>query len=286
MPDSAIEGFTLTNPVRERVAAGGVAYGLNVRLVRSGEIARIARATGHDFLYLDAQHALFDVETLGHLVHASLGCGVAPFVRVRSVDDPDISVLLDAGATGIVAPDVTSAAEARRLVDATKYLPLGRRSLAGLTIHHDYRPVPSDVQMRVENEGVLVFCMIESIEGLEALEAIAAVPGVDGIYLGMNDMLASMGRAGAYEDPLITDALDQVVRVARSHGQIVGAGGIPRPPDQARAVRAGVQFLTTKSDIGMLRAGAAHAIDEIAGAVAVGSDGAAPTRTAVQAVRS
>ena len=41
---------TLTNPVKERMQAGEVALGLNVRIARSGDIARIARTTGHDFI--------------------------------------------------------------------------------------------------------------------------------------------------------------------------------------------------------------------------------------------
>jgi hypothetical protein len=40
----------LVNPVKEKLKAGGVALGMTVRLGRSPDIARIARATGHDFL--------------------------------------------------------------------------------------------------------------------------------------------------------------------------------------------------------------------------------------------
>jgi hypothetical protein len=45
----------LVNPVKQRVAAGGVALGMPVRLGRSAEIARIAKATGHDFIFIDVQ---------------------------------------------------------------------------------------------------------------------------------------------------------------------------------------------------------------------------------------
>jgi hypothetical protein len=44
---------TLSNPVKAKLAAGGTVLGLGVRMSRSAEIARIARATGHDFLFLD-----------------------------------------------------------------------------------------------------------------------------------------------------------------------------------------------------------------------------------------
>ena len=102
-----------------------------VRLARSGDIARIAKTTGHDFLFVDAQHALFNVETIGHIAQTALGLGIAPLVRVRSCDDPDTQVLLDNGVTGIVFPDVNTAAQAKRAVDRAKFPPIGKRSVGG-----------------------------------------------------------------------------------------------------------------------------------------------------------
>ena len=81
------------NPVKTMMRAGKVALGMNVRLARSGDIARIAKTSGHDFIFIDIQHSLFNLETIGHIAQAALGCGIAPLVRVRSCDDPDTSVL-------------------------------------------------------------------------------------------------------------------------------------------------------------------------------------------------
>ena len=63
----------LKNPVIERMPAGDVSLGMIVRLARSGEISRIAKSTGHDFIFIDGQHALFSVETIGHIAQAALG---------------------------------------------------------------------------------------------------------------------------------------------------------------------------------------------------------------------
>src|SRR6266481_9601145 len=104
----------LVNPVMERMKAGGVALGMIVRLARSGDIARIAKSTGHDFIFIDRQHSLFSLETIGHIAQAALGCGIAPLLRVRSCEDPDTALVLDNGITGIVFPDVGTAADARR----------------------------------------------------------------------------------------------------------------------------------------------------------------------------
>src|SRR5215468_9061257 len=167
----------LKNPVIERMRAGDVSLGMIVRLARSGDIARIAKTTGHDFIFIDRQHSLFSLETVGHIAQAALGCGVAPLVRVRSCEDPDISLLLDGGATGIVFPDVSSAADARRALDACKFPPLGKRSIGGGYPILDLRPVPVADSMRLLNESTLVVCMIETRESLANIEDIAAVDG-------------------------------------------------------------------------------------------------------------
>src|SRR5712691_4334654 len=132
----------LINPVKARMQAGDVALGMIVRLTRSGDIARIAKTSGHDFIFIDGQHALFSLETIVHIAQTALGCGVAPLVRVGSCRHPDTSLILDNGATGIVFPDVNSAEDARAAVDACKFPPIGKRSVGGAYPNFDLRPVP------------------------------------------------------------------------------------------------------------------------------------------------
>lgn len=113
--------LTISNPIMDRMRAGDAALGMSVRLGRSGDIARIAKTTGHDFIFIDMQHSLFSVETVGHIAQVALGCGISPLARVLGVDDPMTPLLLDNGVTGIVFPDVGTADQARRAVDRAKF---------------------------------------------------------------------------------------------------------------------------------------------------------------------
>src|SRR6516164_6144994 len=90
----------IVNPVKEKLRAGKVALGITVRVGRSPDIAHIAKATGHDFIFIDRQHSIFDLETVIAITHTALAIGVAPLVRVSGIDDPDVSLLLDNGAAG------------------------------------------------------------------------------------------------------------------------------------------------------------------------------------------
>jgi 2-keto-3-deoxy-L-rhamnonate aldolase RhmA len=248
----------LVNPVKERMRAGGVALGMPIRLGRSGDIARIAKATGHDFIFIDGQHSLFTLETIGNIASTALACGIAPLVRVRGIDDPDVSLLLDNGVMGIVYPDVNNAAQARKAVEICKFSPIGKRSVSGGYPHFDYKSVPLTTSVPQLNDSCLLGCMIETVEGLENVEAIAAVDGVDVIHLGSNDLLADMGKPGKFDDPALVEAQDRLIAAARKHGKFAGCGGNRDVARQVEIIRKGCQFITTQSDIGFLFAAASR----------------------------
>ncbi len=242
----------LSNPVKRRLEAGDVALGMPVRLGRSADIVRIARATGHDFIFIDVQHAIFNLETIANLCNVALALDIAPLVRVRSVSDPDVSMLLDNGATGIVYPDVNTADDARRAVDLAKFPPIGKRSVGASFPQYDCRGVPLAQCVPELNAQTLVVVMIESPEGVRNAEAIAAVDGVDVLHVGSNDLLANMRRPGQFDHPDLVAAQDHVIQVARAAGKYAGCGGNRDVARQVEAIQRGATFVTTQSDIGFL----------------------------------
>jgi 2-keto-3-deoxy-L-rhamnonate aldolase RhmA len=246
----------LGNGVKEKIKAGGVALGMTVRLGRSPDIARIAKATGHDFLFIDTQHSIFDLETIAAIAHTALAIGIEPMVRVRGILDPDVSLLLDNGVTGIIYPDIATAADAKAAVATCKFPPIGRRSVVGGYPHFDYRALGVAESVRQLNDACLLVCMIESVAGLENCEAIAAVDGVDVLHLGCNDLLVAMGMPGKFDDPAVIAAQDRIVAAARLSGRIAGCGGNRDVARQAAAIRRGARFVTTQTDIGFLAAAA------------------------------
>jgi 2-keto-3-deoxy-L-rhamnonate aldolase RhmA len=249
MGDSPVVGPAVGNAALERMRANEVALGMVIRLARSGEIAAIAKASGHDFLFLDTQHGLYSLETLGHVIQAALGCGVAAIVRVPRFDDPDIARLLDAGASGIVVADIADADQARRVVEACRFPPRGKRSVQSTYPVTRYRPWPV-VDLLAELEAkTLVGCMIETAEGLRNLDAIAAVDGVDLIHLGCTDLLADMGRPGAFDDPELVDAVHRIISTCQANGKFAGLGGDRDLDRLAGYFERGLRFHTTQTDI-------------------------------------
>ncbi len=263
MEESMANAAYVPNPLKEMMKAGKVALGMNIRLARSGDIARIAKSTGHDFIFIDGQHAVFSLETISHISQVALGCGITPVVRVRSVDDQDVQVLLDSGVMGIVYPDVNTAAEARRAVNRAKFPPIGKRSAAGAYPVFDYRPVPMGQMVSALNESTLVVCMIETPEGVKNVDEIAKVDGVDVIHIGANDLLTAMGKPGAFGDPECAKVIDHVISVTIANGKIPGMGGDRNIPRQMEYIRKGARFLTTNSEIAFIMAEASRVTGEL-----------------------
>jgi 2-keto-3-deoxy-L-rhamnonate aldolase RhmA len=252
----------IDNPVKRRLAADELAIGMLVRLSRSPEIAAVAKASGHDFLFIDLQHALYSLETVGSIARAANGCGVAPFVRVRSCRDQDISVILDSGVTGIVFPDVNTAEDARIAVETCRFKPLGRRSLTGGYPIFDFLPVSPNDTVQALNESTVIVCMIETVEGLQNVEEIAAVKGIDVLLIGLTDLLYSMGKPGALGDPAVMEAVDRVGAACRANGIALGVGGDSDPERQKEHIRRGSRFSPLSTDVGLLIGAATAAADK------------------------
>ena len=240
------------NPVKEKLAAGEAVFGMSVRMVKSADVARIAKTTGHDFLFIDIQHSIFSPETIYGIAQTAIEIGVAPLVRVRSINDPDVSLMLDNCVQGIIYPDINTADEARKAVDICKFAPLGKRSVAGGYPMFSFAGMPLSESIPLLNDSTLVGLMIETVGGLENVEEIAAVPGIDVIHVGTNDLLVNMGIPGKFDDPAIIEAQDRVNRACIANGIASGCGGNRSVERQARAVRNGARFLTTQTDIAFL----------------------------------
>ena len=253
----------LTNSAKARMLSGQVALGMIVRLARSPDIARIAKSSDHDFIFLDTQHALFNSETIGSIAQTAMACGVAPIVRARGLADPDVPRFLDNGVMGIVFPDIGTAAEARRAVEICKFAPIGNRSVSGGYAAFDYRPVPLAQGIASLNDSTLVVCMIETAEGLENVEEIAAVPGVDVVHVGCNDLLTALGKPGAFGDPVMMAAVRRVIAACKTNGKWSGLGGDKDVARQSAFIREGVQFVTTQSDISLLMTEASRRTKEL-----------------------
>ena len=245
----------LRNNVKEKLARDEVVSSMTVRLVRGIEIVRIARTAGFDSLYVDLEHSSLSLDDTGQICMAALAMGIAPLVRVPANTPEYICRVLDGGALGVIAPDVRSPQQARAVVAAAKYAPLGHRGASGGLPHLDYRSFGAGEANAAMNAASMVVIQCESGEAIDRAEEIAAVDGVDLIMIGTNDFMADIGIPGQFEHPRVHDAYARTLAACRRHGKHVGVGGLPSRPELiAKFVKMGARYVSTGTDLAFLLA--------------------------------
>jgi 4-hydroxy-2-oxoheptanedioate aldolase len=243
----------LRNTVKDKLAQNQVVASMIVRLVRTVEIAQIAKTAGFDTFYVDMEHNGFSFETTGQLCVAGLAAGIAPFVRVPSISPHDISRALDGGALGVIAPHMHSAREAARVVRAAKFAPLGDRSIAGGLPHLQFRTFPATETISAFNEATMVLIMIESAEALAEVDAIAAIEGVDVLFIGTNDLCSSLGIPGQLDHDKVRNAYAKAMDSCRKHGKHLGIGGLSAHPKLVSDfIKLGARYVSTGTDLSFL----------------------------------
>jgi 2-keto-3-deoxy-L-rhamnonate aldolase RhmA len=241
------------NNVKEKLARGELVASMTVRLVRGIEIARIAKTAGFDTIYIDLEHSSFSIETASQICMAALNIGIAPFVRVPSNTPEYISRVLDGGALGVIAPDIRSAADARAVVAAAKFPPLGERGNPTGLPQLEFRSFPPAETYAAVNDATMVVVQFESAQAVEKAEEIVAVDGVDMVLMGVNDLLADLGLPGQFEHEKVRDAYARTIEICRRHGKHVGVGGLSsRPKLVAEFVRMGARYVSTGTDLAFL----------------------------------
>jgi len=251
------------NAVKDKLAAGQLVLGLSIRLLRTPDAAKIAKATDHDFLFIDMEHSALSFESVVDMSVAALDSGITPIVRVIGHDHWQASRVLDCGAMGVVVPHVNTGAEARRAVDACKYPPLGHRSMSAGFPHFDFQALPPAQAARLHNDNILVVVMVETAEAIDNVDEIAATEGVNVVHIGTNDLLAEIGLPGQFDHPRVAQMYQQVIAACRRHGKQAGLGGVRDAELCERYLRLGFRFMTTNSDLAFLLAGASQRTAEL-----------------------
>jgi 4-hydroxy-2-oxoheptanedioate aldolase len=240
------------NPARARLAQGGLALGVGVRFARTAEIARMMRAAGYDWLFIDLEHGPGSLESTAQIASAALDAGIAPLVRVPRGQFDMATRALDAGGWGVVMPHVDTAEEARGLVEQLKYPPLGHRSIVGGLPHYGYGSAKASEVAKTINAEMLIVAMVETPRAIANADAIAAVPGIDVVLIGTNDLALEMGIGGELGHERIVEAYKIVVAACTKHRKWPGMGGIGDVELIRRYVGLGMRLILASNDTNIL----------------------------------
>jgi 4-hydroxy-2-oxoheptanedioate aldolase len=167
---------------------------------------------------------------------------------------------LDAGASGVVVPQIRTVADAERAVAWCRYPPVGLRGIAPRRASEYGRHTAE--YLGTANELVTCCIQIETREALDDLDAILAVPGIDTVLIGPNDLAAALGHTGVIGHADVEEAIARILERAGAHG--IPAGIWTLSVTQARARRAeGFAWATLGTDYGFMLTAADTAAREV-----------------------
>ena len=213
----------MKNAILEIFRRGEPSLGIISHLLSAPAIEVLAY-TGMDYVLIDLEHSPIGAEHAAQLVGVAQGAGLAPLVRVDGIERSPILKMLDAGAAGLVVPQLETVEQARKLVSYAKFPPLGNRGYCptrdgGWGSGSCYER-GMDGYMAEANTSTLLIPQCETAGCLEHIEEIAAVEGVDGIFIGPFDLSIALGIPGQFGDPLLTEGIERVRRACAAAGKL------------------------------------------------------------------
>jgi 2-keto-3-deoxy-L-rhamnonate aldolase RhmA len=219
--------------------------------------AEMMARSGFDWLAIDLEHGMIDLETAFRLIQVIDCSGVIPLVRLHVNDESTIRRVMDAGAGGVIVPMVNTVEDARKAVDAVKYPPLGKRSF-GLGRAHDFG-LGFDEYVRTINDRSIVVVQIEHIDALENLDNILRVPGIDAIIIGPYDLSGSLEVPGQFEHAGFKDALRTIIESVRKSPVALGMHIVhPTETELQERQSTGFTFIGLGMDTIFLQEGSHH----------------------------
>jgi len=256
------------NPVKQALRQGEPSVGTWLSLC-SPVASRFLARTQFRWLTVDIEHSAADWETAATIFAHVADAGGVPIARVPSARHDHIKRVLDNGAWGIVVPMVMSREEAAMCVAAAKYPPQGNRSVGGSVHALNWNGTANDYYARA-NDEILVVLQCEHIDAIRHAEEIYSVPGVDAVFIGPNDLRATMrDSAGRDPSPEVFEAALQQFLAACKRINVPAGIHCFSPESVQQRIDEGWQFLALGSDLQLMLNDAERGLNKL-GMVAEG----------------
>ena len=232
--------------LRNRLYGGKTLWGSWLQC-SSPAAAEVLARIGYDWLAIDCEHTETTLNTATHMCRAGQVLGAGMLMRVRTVEPLDIRQALDGGADGVIVPLVDTVEQAKTIVAAAKFPPLGHRGYS--YVRANRWGIDFDEYAQTANDQTLVIVMIESAQSVEAVGDILAVEGVDGAIIGPYDLSGSYGVPGQLDHELLVSAQERVLQAAHDTGKVSGTNLIMPTRDTIDdAVQRGFRLIALGGD--------------------------------------
>ncbi|MCC6445782.1 MAG: hypothetical protein IT210_20300 [Armatimonadetes bacterium] len=234
--------------LKARLEQGGRVYGTMFSLARSPRWTRALEGVGFDYVIVDTEHAPFSRGEVAEMTAALERSGIAPIVRIPVPESHYVTMAMDAGAHGVLAPYCETVDQVREVIGGVKWRPLKGALLRKALDTGEFPGEETHSYLRQRNANSIAVIGIESVPAIENLEAILDVPGIDAIFVGPNDLSITLGVPDRYDHPDFEAALSRILRTCQARNVPV-AVHLMDNDRAARWMEAGVRFVLHSNDI-------------------------------------
>ena len=216
--------------------------------LRRGEVASLVTGSmtpdlievlgqlGFDAVMIESEHGPVDFGDITQMTRACDLWGVTSVVRFHVNLPGVIYRTLDVGALGVMVPHINTAEEAKAVVDAAKFAPIGARGIYGGRQGYGVEDFTAKA-----NDQTLVAVMIEDIVAVDNLPEIVQVDDIDIFYVAPGDLAQSMGHVGQVGHPEVQETIDRAIQQITGAGRV--AGTVVTDSTVEEAIEKGVRFL-------------------------------------------
>lgn len=236
--------------LRSRLQNGEIAVGIFSKITDPA-VAEISGYAGLDFIIIDLEHGPASIETAQNIIRAAELGGVAPIIRVALNAEDKVLRALDIGAHGVQVPQINSKDQAEKLVEYSRFGPMGERGMCRYVRAAQYTNREAKDYFPSENEKVLVIGHLEGKEGLENIDSILQVDGLDVIFIGPYDLSQSLGIPGQVDSPLLLEKMQNITQKCKQKGKLVGTF-VEGYELAQKWIDAGVTYIAFSVDVGLL----------------------------------
>ena len=204
--------------LKDRVQNGGIVYGTMISMGRNPRWGSAFSNFGIDYAIIDTEHSPRGRTDVADFIAAFSFSGVVPIVRIPIPDSHYVTMALDAGAQGILAPYCETVAEAKEVVGAAKWRPLKGELLRKAVDSGEFPSQATKDYLEARNRNNVCIVGIESVPAIENLENILKVGGIDAIFVGPNDLSITLGIPDEYDHPDYEAALREIISKCQAAG--------------------------------------------------------------------
>ena len=251
----------MKNKVKKLLKNNKVTFGSWIT-IDSPIIPELFSGSGFDWLCIDLEHSSIELSGLLNLIISIENNKMVPLVRVGENNPNLIKRVMDAGAHGVIIPNVKTAEDVQNAINYVKYPPDGKRGV-GLFRAQKYGKNFDNYLEWLEIESIVII-QIENIDAVNNIDQIFKIPGIDAFIVGPYDLSGSLGCPGDFENPKVVSAIKKVLSAGKKYKITSGFHSVPNNHKEALSyLKMGFKFLGLSIDSILLSTSAQSLIDRI-----------------------